>query len=765
LETIRQAPLRDASAVAAAERDVLSQARHDRTALLGVKYDGGGSLGLGEGIWKTGYTLGMFCDPYIADTDLEGGGGAYASGTGGAGEMPSIVGIIQKILAERRPNLTLFDTAAFEAVRKFLDISQQSVHYCGSGPTTEAPYLDGVHRFRELVESMSIGDTNVWSAGWSHPKGMMSHCIQYHLEKTAGKEFKLTVSNAGAGLQYHGGSPNEKAYPKCRSKPLTMWRIPQERLNHPAFLYMWGKIAAEQEDFHDGALCYESLIGHLCGGSTTAHASIEVDKGADYMSGQKAGTCYFKGPLKGMRYTLRRCGLSVDQFKQLWAEVRIESIAQMAGQISHPDRVIHYDAVLSTDILVCEAMCRAASQIVVREASKTAVLPSVMAQFQQDLVTVQAKLAEIRSHDDAVNAPEEVHLDAGEVRVTQDTALCLLLDRGDKEPFAGDAVQADTRFSPDFLAMPTGAVSSLHAVIEELEAVLGLCNELSNTASEQVNNVPVLQLGALIEHVVLERLPLAKPEGDDIWSDMNPTKEERSRLLALLASLMRHYCAYSLTSPPGRDVFATRATVGCAIFYLYDAALRLRYSGDNEVSYKYDEGEICDMPLSLLITGSTGAPMMMPVTAGGLHAKKGPPRDLGEVTATSPMTDPRVAAKRSECLEYTASQRRVFGGGAQEMFRFNGETCAEDSTFLLSYPDGSKDWEGCQAFMLALTANLGIGDMDCPPVIREGKVEGLEQASVESLTVFERMCGWFADLGKAIPELQQCRDMAVWARS
>lgn len=617
---------------------------------------------------------------------------------------------------------------------------------------------------------MSVGDTNVWSAGWTHPKGMLSHCIQYHLEKTASKEFKLTVSNAGAGLGYHGGSPNETAYPKCRAKPLTMWRIPEARLLHPAFLYMWGKIAAEPEDFHDGALCYESLIGHLCGGSTTAHAAIEVDAAADYMSAQRAGTCYFKGPLKGMRYTLRRCGLSIDQFKQLWAAVRVESIAQMAEQITQPDRVVHHDAVLSTDILICEAMCRAASQIVVREASKTAVPRSVMARFQQDLEAVQAKLGEIRRKDDAVNAPEEVHLDAGEVRVTQDKSLCLLLDRAEKEAFAGDAVQADTRYAPDFLAMPSGTISSLEGLLDELESVVGLCNELSNTASEQVNNVPVLQLGALIESIVLERIPLAKPEGgdDDLWSQLQPDKEQRSRLLALLTSLMRHYCAYSLTSPPGRAVFASRATVGCAIFYLYDAALRLRYRGDNEVGYVYVEGEICDIPLSLLITGSTGAPMMMPVTAGGVpcdsEGKKGPPRDLGETTASSPMTDPRVAAKRSECLDYTASQRRVFGSGAHEMFQFNGETCTDDSTFLFRYPDPSKDWEGCQAFMLALTANLGIGDMECPPIIREGKVEGLEKVEVEALTVFERMCGWFADLGISIPELKQCRDMALWAK-
>lgn len=34
----------------------------------------------------------------------------------------------------------------------------------------------------------------------------------------------------------------------------------------------------------------------------------------------------------------------------------------------------------------------------------------------------------------------------------------------------------------------------------------------------------------------------------------------------------------------------------------------------------------------------------------------------------------------------------------------------------------------------------------------------------QALTPMERMCGWFADLGTAIPELRQCRDMAVWAR-
>ena len=109
-----------------------------------------------------------------------------------------------------------------------------------------------------------------------------------------------------------------------------------------------------------------------------AHAALEIDAAGDYMTGQKAGTCYFKGPLKGMRYTLRRLGLSVEQFKQLWAHVRIESVAQMAQQLCQPDRVVHYDAVLSTDMLIAEGMCRAASQIVVREAAKASVLPAVL---------------------------------------------------------------------------------------------------------------------------------------------------------------------------------------------------------------------------------------------------------------------------------------------------------------------------------------------------------------------------------------------------
>ena len=227
---------------------------------------------------------------------------------------------------------------------------------------------------------------------------------------------------------------------------------------------------------------------------------------------------------------------------------------------------------------------------------------------------------------------------------------------------------------------------------------------------------------------------------------------------------MQHYIAYSFSSPPGRDVFATRATVGCALFYLYDAALRLRYAGDNEVGYKFEEEKVCDMPLSLLITGSVGAPMMMPVYGCGLSSKKGPVRDIGDVTSTYPVSDPRVAAKRAACLDYSMEQRRAFGPDAPELFRFNGETCVQDSTFLFSQPCDTRDFQGTQAFLLALTANLGIGDTDMPPVIRDGAVGGLEKAAVEALTVFERMAGWFADLGEAIPELKQVRDMALWAR-
>ena len=206
------------------------------------------------------------------------------------------------------------------------------------------------------------------------------------------------------------------------------------------------------------------------------------------MTAQKAGTCYFKGPLKGMRYTLRRLGLSVDQFKQLWAAVRIESVSQMAEQLCRQDKVVHYDAILSTDLLLVEATCRAASQIVVREASKASVPPRVLDKFKKDLTAIQSKLAEVKRCADAVNSPHDMDICArpGEVFVTQDSSLPLLLDSTDKTPFAGNAVQADAAFSPDFLSLPSGAVDSLEALIEELEATVALCNELSTTGTEQV---------------------------------------------------------------------------------------------------------------------------------------------------------------------------------------------------------------------------------------------------------------------------------------
>lgn len=97
---------------------------------------------------------------------------------------------------------------------------------------------------------------------------------------------------------------------------------------------------------------------------------------------------------------------------------------------------------------------------------------------------------------------------------------------------------------------------------------------------------------------------------------------------------------------------------------------------------RYQEDETCDIPMALLITGQVGAPMMLPAHACGLRDSKGDARDLGDVTASALLTDPRVATKRSQCMEYIQAQQRVFGAEAPELFIFNGKTCVKVTTHM-----------------------------------------------------------------------------------
>ena len=93
----------------------------------------------------------------------------------------------------------------------------------------------------------------------------------------------------------------------------------EENLCNPATVYYLLNPFTSAEIWHEEKSVYEVFTGLLFDGEykdLKQSLEFEEDPLAEFCSLQLAGTCFFKGVAKGLRYSARLLGMSIPQWKQ-----------------------------------------------------------------------------------------------------------------------------------------------------------------------------------------------------------------------------------------------------------------------------------------------------------------------------------------------------------------------------------------------------------------------------------------------------------------
>jgi hypothetical protein len=259
-------------------------------------------------VWLSGAFIGEFGDPYIEDTELEGNSPHAA--------IAVVVKMLDTLVRETDDNGWRLDTAqllaAAESFRTGLTV----------GAGSSVPEM--VRSLRSHLLSMAPDDYVMIPTGWT-AFGDDSHAIMVHFHRRA-TAFDIAVVNTGAGIQFHpnmGFADGGKC--KCAMR---FHDVPIESVTSPAGLWMLCEITASSSTLHCDTIWYRVYLEHTLGKPLNVALSERLTledspEDGDWVTPQRAGTCYYRCVLASLRYFLRMRGYSKEQRKRATVYLRL----------------------------------------------------------------------------------------------------------------------------------------------------------------------------------------------------------------------------------------------------------------------------------------------------------------------------------------------------------------------------------------------------------------------------------------------------------
>lgn len=207
-------------------------------------------------LWRSSVWAGLFCDPYVSNTDLEGGLG------------PCAMAAYARRLDAAARRLCSGEAAAqvAELADRIAAGGAMSVLH-GDRSESAAPQDEDVvapfRRHYDALRHLAPGDYCVWDCGWvTPPSGGHAITVVVARDAGSGETGSLTVCNSGAGIDYHPASVAD--YPKTKHRTaLHLGGIPWWRLDDDAFVWsLLRPCVASLADRTNGAAA-EALYGAL----------------------------------------------------------------------------------------------------------------------------------------------------------------------------------------------------------------------------------------------------------------------------------------------------------------------------------------------------------------------------------------------------------------------------------------------------------------------------------------------------------------------
>lgn len=296
-------------------------------------------------IWRRGSFVGLFADPFVKDSELEGGWLApsisdftqalkvsRSRGGYGPGCITCSLRPVQRLSDGRVSFWSASDPQRADLARLAAKLEAAANLSVDSALSRHAPedHIWGfMSRFSADVRALAPGDFLLRPGGWRRRNG--GHVIIFVILRHAGDTFSLAVCNTGGGTQYHPAS--SAAYPKGSKvrAALNIPDIPLTRLTSPAFLYMLAKMELVRREENSAESLYEVLLPYLAGGPLRDATREPLAKHGQFESVQRAGTCFFRCILTATRYVLScLCGWPQPSVKVMFVAVRLAYLGAAA---------------------------------------------------------------------------------------------------------------------------------------------------------------------------------------------------------------------------------------------------------------------------------------------------------------------------------------------------------------------------------------------------------------------------------------------------
>eukprot|EP01126_Amoeba_proteus_P051613 TRINITY_DN6178_c0_g2_i1.p1 TRINITY_DN6178_c0_g2~~TRINITY_DN6178_c0_g2_i1.p1 ORF type:complete len:301 (+),score=50.04 TRINITY_DN6178_c0_g2_i1:96-998(+) len=274
-------------------------------------------------LWRTGIFGGQFGDPFIRNTDLEGG------------LVGPSIRLFDRVLRRcvenplfSKDHLSLLSEEKVEQVLNVLDHVCEGADFIDSlmgevkRKKCRNPSKCETYDFKHSHERLSLtiqklyqrlnnlkpGDYVVVPGGWSHDTG--GHAILYIVECHDEDDFSFVVCNTGEGLRYHPAT--EKSFPKTKYKvALKLDKIKRERIVNPSPWLLLLKIVSKLHSTHTSSVVYDVVIPFFGGHLDLSHERFSENSGG-WKTQQRSGVCYYKSITAAFYYLVTVCVPGAD---------------------------------------------------------------------------------------------------------------------------------------------------------------------------------------------------------------------------------------------------------------------------------------------------------------------------------------------------------------------------------------------------------------------------------------------------------------------
>ena len=680
-------------------------------------------------LWRSSAFAGVFGDPFIKDTSLEGGLTEVA------------IEVLVAVISSKLPGLLrggLFPELegrldeVLSICDEFTDAAKWSREMPMRRPADFAAFLG---RWVDRLERLRPGERFLWCGGWSNDGS--GHAIMHMVERDRDYQYAFVTANTGEGVNYH--PKVQEAYPKDKHRCCIRIRgIPASRFPDEGVWFLFHAIRCFTDDGHIPQMLYEVILPHLAGDRALSAAVEDCDPGTgDGTNGpwetvQRSGTCHYRCVNSLFKYCLFRAGWPAALRKQFTLAVRVAFLEVCADELS--SAITDFQ---DNDLRMLSMACLQASRAAGKEFRKENITEEALRHLHTlvSTVTAAARTTPIagRAPADTISISRSLSARAGPASAVTPRpfgGMHMIAAGGDTAPLAGDVTVASPDMFVDLKSSAGGALAPHHWTLQRVCVHIAECRDrcdrLMRKTSASAVSVALYQIRALVEDEFADVLPIPKAlVGDEKaiverggMAQANPDScpfrraitdpgqrvslAAQRAALADLSSVMAFYMAACFSCASDAAADTARQVIAAAIMCIGDALARVPCPG---------EGGACGLLCQALV-GECGRQDENSGFWPPMKSFSGVP--LANLAGRHVAYEPRILLARDRALRYL-----TLSAGSGEMLNVvefeqssnsNGSSYfgLPTANFSLPYDANSRDRDATLVLVGAMLAEVNM---------------------------------------------------------